>query len=92
VIPCSWGLSNAYLLKEPVELFIFTTPIGLHSNDFSIKLALNKLLKIKKDLINIRTLLEQINPSKFTEIIYKAYIISVLANRGWCRTPYIRKH
>jgi hypothetical protein len=48
-------MCDANFLKETMEFFIFTTPISLHSNNFGIKFAFNKLLKIKKDLINIGT-------------------------------------
>jgi hypothetical protein len=57
-------MSHANFLKETID-FVFTTLISLHSYDLSIKLWLNIFLKIKKDLINIRMLLEQIDLSKF---------------------------
>lgn len=41
------------IFKETIEFFVFTTLIGLHSNYFLAKLLFNKLLKIKKGLINI---------------------------------------
>jgi hypothetical protein len=84
-------MCNANFLKETVEFFIFTTPISLHGDNLTIKLALNILLKIKKHLINIRMLLKQVDPSKFTEVINEAYIICMLANRERSRTPYIKK-
>ena len=68
-------MRDANLLEKIVEFFIFTTPINLHGNDLSIKLALNKLLKIKENLIHLRTFFKQIDPSKFTVIINEAYII-----------------
>ena len=83
---------NADFLEKTVEFFIFTTPVSLHSNDFVIKLSFNKLLEVKKHLINIRTFFKQINPRELAEIINEAYIISVLANRGWGRTSYIREN
>ena len=64
----------------------------MHGDNFAIKLSFNKLLKIKEDLINLKKFLKKINPCEFAKIIDKAYIISVLANRGRGRTPYIRKN
>jgi hypothetical protein len=84
-------MGNANLLKESIQFLIFTTPICLHSNYFPIKLALNKLLVIEESLINIRTLLKQIDPCKFTEIIDEAYIICMFFHRKGGRPPYIRK-
>jgi hypothetical protein len=49
-------------------------------------------LIIKKSLINIRTLFEQINPGEFTKIIDKAYIVCMFSHRERGRTPYIREH
>jgi hypothetical protein len=48
-------------------------------------------LKIKKNLINIRTFLKQINPSILAKIIDEAYIICMFAYRKRSWTPYIRK-
>jgi hypothetical protein len=48
-------------------------------------------LKIKKHLIHIRTLLEQINPGELAEIINKAYIVCMFPNRKRSWTPFIRK-
>jgi hypothetical protein len=66
-------------------------PISLHSNNFPSKLAFNILLKIKKHLIHIRTLFEQINPGELAEIINKAYIVCIFPNRKRSWTRYIRK-
>ena len=68
-------MGDTNFLKETIKFFILTTPISLHSDNFPIKLTLNKGLKVEKNLINIRTVLKQINPCKFTEIINEAYII-----------------
>jgi hypothetical protein len=82
-------MGNANFLEKRMEFLIFTTPIGLHSDDFPAKFALNQLLKIKKHLVNIRTLFDQINPCELAKIIDKAYIVRVFINGGSCRTPYI---
>jgi hypothetical protein len=85
-------MNNAYTLKETVQFLIFTNPISLHGENFATKLALNILLKIKKDLIHFRTFLKQINPSKLAKIINETYIIRMFAYRERSRTPYIRKY
>jgi hypothetical protein len=66
---------NSNFAKETIEFVIFSTPIYLHSDDFPIKLSFNKLLEIQENLINLKTLFQQIDPSEFTEIVNKAYII-----------------
>jgi hypothetical protein len=69
------GLSR--LLKEEVKFLIFTTLIGLHGENFSIKESLSKGLKLSKFLKDFRFMLKQIDPCKFTVIINKANIISI---------------
>jgi hypothetical protein len=39
-----------YFLEKGMKFIIFTTPIGLHSNYFSIKEPLNKFLKLMEFL------------------------------------------
>jgi hypothetical protein len=68
-------MSDANFLKETMEFFIFTTPTGLHSNDFETKFMLNMLLEIKENLINIGTFLKQVIPNNGTIITYAAYVI-----------------
>jgi hypothetical protein len=85
-------MCDADFLKETMELFILTTPISLHSDDFSTKFLLNKLLKIKKDLINLRALFKEIYPGKLSIVINKSYKICMFANRNRCWTPYVKKH
>jgi hypothetical protein len=46
----------------------------LHSDNFATKFVFNKLLEIKKHLVDIIMLLEEVDLSKFTMIIDKAYI------------------
>jgi hypothetical protein len=84
-------MGDASSLKESMKFLILTSPVSLHSNNFPIKLTLNVLLEIKKGLINIRTLFEQINPGELAKIIDKAYIVCMFSGRKRCRTPYIRK-
>jgi hypothetical protein len=75
-----------------MEFFIFTTPIGLHSDYFPTRFTFNELQKIKENLINLRALFKKIYPSEDAIFINKASIIGVFANRNRCWTPYIRKH
>jgi hypothetical protein len=82
---------DANLLEKYIEFFILPSPISLHCNNFPIELALNILLKLKKSLMNIRTLFEQIYPDKLAKSINKAYIIGIFSCRERSRTPYIRK-
>jgi hypothetical protein len=62
-------MSDAYMLKETVEFFIFTSLVSLHGNNFLIKLALNIFLEVKKNLKNLRTLFEDIDPGELAKII-----------------------
>jgi hypothetical protein len=41
---------DAYLPEEGIKPFIFSSPIRLHSNDFPIKLAFHKTLKLSETL------------------------------------------
>jgi hypothetical protein len=69
-------MCNTNFLKETIEFFIFTTPIiSLNSHNFHVKVEVNVFLKVEKNLINFRTILEQIYPSEFTKIINESYII-----------------
>lgn len=79
----------AYALEEGIQFLVFTSPIRLHGNDFAIKKAFNKTLKIMKTLKDFRFVAKQINPSEFTEIIDKTNIIIEFAYRSRCGTPYI---
>jgi hypothetical protein len=49
-------------------------------------------LKVDKGIKSIRLFLKQVNPSKFTIIIDKAYIIIMTTNKSRCMTPYIREN
>ena len=73
-------VNNANFLEKRVQFFIFTTPVSLHSFYFALELSFNKILKIKKDLINIRLLLKEIYPNIFAKIINEAYIIFMSTN------------
>jgi hypothetical protein len=73
-------MRDAKLGEEGSKLLILVSPIRLNNKDFSIKLPLNKVLKISKLLKHLRLELDEINPSEFTEIINKANIIFLSTN------------
>jgi hypothetical protein len=94
LLMCLWARNivvYAYTLKG-VKPMIFTTSVGLHSNNFPIEETFYQVLKVMKALKNFRFVSKQINPSKLTVIINETNIIIVLPKRSWCRTPYIRKY
>jgi hypothetical protein len=47
--------------KERVEFLIFSSPVGLHGDDFAIKEPFNKALKFMKFLKHLRFKPEQID-------------------------------
>jgi hypothetical protein len=65
-------------VKKGVEFFILTTPISLHSQDFSIECALNKTLESMKNLKDFRFMMNKINSSILVVIINKANIVIFL--------------
>jgi hypothetical protein len=81
-------VSNTNFVKEGVKLFILSSTVGLHGNDFLVKESLNRSLKFLK---YFRPKLNEINPYKFAIIINEAYVILITTRRfrGW--TPNIRK-
>jgi hypothetical protein len=83
------GYTN--FLEERMQLLILSAPIKLDNKDFLVKQALNKALELFETLKHLRLVLKQVDPSKFTEIIYENYIIFVLANGVTSWSPYIGK-
>jgi hypothetical protein len=71
----------ANFIKEGLELFIFTSPISLHGNDFSIEESFNKSLKFMKFLKHFRLEFNEINPGKLTKIINKAHVVFIMTIR-----------
>jgi hypothetical protein len=53
-------VSNANASKKGVEGLIFTPPIRLNCQNFTIKLTFNKILKILKALKNFRLMANEI--------------------------------
>jgi hypothetical protein len=58
ILLMSVGLGNsmrgANVAKEGIKLLIFSTPIGLDSEDLSIKLSFNQALKFKEIFKHLR--------------------------------------
>jgi len=58
-------------------------------DNFSIELSFNKVLKVLKDLENLRFMFKEIDPCVSTEIVNERYIVSMITNRNRSRTPHI---
>jgi hypothetical protein len=54
--------------------------IGLQGNDFPIKKAFNKGLKLLEFVENFRLMLKKINLGKFAKIIDETHIVFISAN------------
>jgi hypothetical protein len=65
-----------------MESVIFTTPVGLHSNNFSVKDTLNMSLEKIKYFLNIRFVLNKINPTMVDVVIHKNNLILVSTRGG----------
>jgi hypothetical protein len=85
-------MGYAYMLEETMEFFIFTSPVGLHGDNFLIKPAFYIFLEIKKNLEHFGMFLEQINPGKLAKIINESFIICMFARRHRSRIPHMRKN
>ena len=60
---------DARALKIAMELVVFTTLVELNSLDFAIQEAFDMSLKVIKDLLNIRLMFKQIDPSEARVVI-----------------------
>jgi hypothetical protein len=80
---------EAQQVSTRIEVRRHHTPIGLYGDDLFVKKAFNMVLEVIETLKNIRLLFEEINPSKFSEIIDKTHIIFVLIDRIGRRAPHI---
>jgi len=86
-------MSDAKRTKKCVMNFlVFPTPIGLDTLNFSIQEAFNMCLEPQKYTRGVCTIMHQIDPRKFTEIIDEADIIFETPNGLRCRAPYIREN
>jgi hypothetical protein len=57
-------MGNAIFLKILMQLVVFSPTIRLEGFDFCVKKQLNMFLKLKKNRLNIRFMLNDINPCK----------------------------
>jgi hypothetical protein len=57
---------------------VFTTPIGLHSDDLSAKESLNQVLEVSEALKHFRFMFKSTNPHILAQVIYEAYIVFFL--------------
>jgi hypothetical protein len=70
-------VSNTNFVKGGVKLFILSSLVRLHGNDFPIKNSLNKSLKIMNFLKNFRPKLNEMGSRKFAIIIDEACVILI---------------
>jgi hypothetical protein len=75
--------------KVGMEAVILSAPIGLDSANLSIQQTLNMRLKSVKDALNVRFVLNQVNPRIAAVIINEANIILKTSGRRQSRTPNI---
>jgi len=73
-----------------MKFIIFTAPVRLNTFDFSIKEAFYMSLKKKKNALDLRSIMQKINPCESSEVINKANIIFKARDRNWSRPPDIR--
>jgi hypothetical protein len=84
-------VSNTNFVKG-VKLFILSSLVGLHDNDFLVKESLNKSLKFMKFLKDFRSKLNEINPCKIAITINETYVILITTKRFGGSTPNIREN
>jgi hypothetical protein len=77
--------------KKGVQLLILSSPIGLHSNNFTVESMLNKALKLMKFLKNFRLMLNQIKPCKLAIIIYETNIIFLSCPLNLVQVPIYQR-
>jgi hypothetical protein len=77
------------VLKVPMELMVFTTPIGLNCLDFIIQKAFDMSLEVIEDLFNVRLMFDKIYPAKMGIIINETNIVFKTSRGGNGRTPNI---
>jgi hypothetical protein len=63
-----------------VQFFIFSSLIGLHDNDFSIKHVFNMGLELLKFMEDFRLVFEKVDPSELTKIIDETHIVFISTN------------
>jgi hypothetical protein len=85
LLRCVWTgntVRNASALKISMKAMILPSPIGLNSAYFGVKKTLNMILKSVEDSLNIRLVLDEINPVIATVIIDKTRVILKTPRRG----------
>ena len=82
----------ANFIKERMKFFILSSPVSLHSYNFTIKESLNQFLKFMELFKHLRLILKKIDPGELAIIINKANIIFLSIDRTRSRTPDIRKY
>jgi hypothetical protein len=75
--------------KKGVEPLILATPIGLHSNNFTVEHSLNKALKFLKEFKHLRFMVKKINPCETTKIIDETDIVFLMTKGINNMTPHI---
>jgi hypothetical protein len=78
-----------YLLEEGIELLILTAPVTLYGNDLSTKFPFNEILKVMKNLKDIRFFLEKVDPCILAKIINETHVVGITPNRSRSRPPYV---
>jgi hypothetical protein len=84
-------MGNPYPLEKGIKRLIFTSPIGLSSKNFVVKLTFHKTLKIMKALEDLRFMMQKTDPCEFTVVINKTNIIVVSSNRDGRRARTSKK-
>ena len=95
LLRCMWTrhtVGEARALKIAMKLVVFTTPVGLDGLDFIIQEAFDMSLKVIEDLLNIRLMFKQINPSELAIVIDKADVIFFSTKRISGMAPYITEN
>jgi hypothetical protein len=72
---------KANFVKKGVKLFIQSSPICLHDNNFPVKEFLNKGLKFMEFLKDFGLKLNEIDQCKFVVIINKTYAVLITTRR-----------
>jgi hypothetical protein len=75
--------------KKGVEPIILATPIGVHSNNFTVKHSFNKTLKFFKEFKHLRFMMKKINPCKMTKIIDETNMVFFTTKGINSRSPHI---
>src|SRR4051812_22189022 len=85
-------MHNSKLVKEVIEIVVFTVPIGLHMNNFMVKQAFDMRLQLQENIKHIKFALKKLEPGETTVSINKTDIVIMTTNRSLGMAPYIRKH